>query len=78
MIEKAASLRYDACMAMRGKALQTLVEKTVKETLRAELAHERAKALPAVSKEEQKDIAARYKQPTGRTARTLRVRWSGK
>ena len=53
--------------------IKTLVQKAVKETLRAELAHLRADALPLVAKDEMADIARRYKKPTRRAARTIRV-----
>jgi hypothetical protein len=53
--------------------IKTLVQKTVKETLRAELAHLRADALPIVAKEEMTDISRRYKKPTRRAVRTIRV-----
>ena len=56
------------------RQIRTLVRKTVKETLRAELAHLRAQALPFVSKAEMVDIARRYKKPTRRAARVIRVR----
>ncbi len=44
--------------------IRTIVRETVKETLRAELAHLRADALPLIAKEEMADIARRYKKPT--------------
>jgi len=53
--------------------IQSLVRKTVKETLRAELARLRAGLLPLVAKEEMTDIARRYKRPTRRTARVIRA-----
>ena len=53
--------------------IKTLVQKTVKETLHAELAHLRADALPLVAKEEMTDINRRYKKPTRRAAHVLRV-----
>lgn len=53
--------------------IKTLVQKTVKETLRAEFAHLRANVLPLVEKEEMADIARHYKKPNRRAARTLRV-----
>ena len=54
------------------RQIKTLVRKTVKETLRAELAHLRAEALPLVAKEEMADIRRRYKKPTRRAARVIR------
>ncbi|MDO8516229.1 MAG: hypothetical protein Q7S28_03200 [bacterium] len=53
--------------------IKTLIQKTVKATLRAELAHLRADALPIVPKDEMADISRRYKRPTRRAARTVRV-----
>jgi hypothetical protein len=53
--------------------IKTLVQKTVKETLRAELAHLRANALPLVAKEEMADITRHYKKPTRRAVRTMRI-----
>ncbi len=55
------------------RQIRTLVRKTVKETLRVELARLRAQALPLVSKEEMVDIARRYKKPTRRADRVIRV-----
>lgn len=55
------------------RQIKTLVRKTVKEALRAELAHLRADALSLVSKEEMADVTKRYKRPTHRAARTMRV-----
>lgn len=55
------------------RQIKTLVRKTVKETLRAELAHLRAETLPLVAKEEMTDITRRYKKPTNRTARVIRT-----
>ncbi len=54
--------------------IKTLVQKTVKETLRAELAHLRADVLPFVVKEEMVDVNRRYKKPTHRAVRTMRVK----
>ena len=56
------------------RQIRTLVRETVKETLRAELAHLRAGGLPLVSKEEMADIARRYKKPARRAARVIRAR----
>ena len=53
--------------------IKSLVKKTVKETLRAELAQLRANALPLVPKEEMVDISRRYKNPSHRAARIVRV-----
>lgn len=53
--------------------IKSLVRKTVKETLRAELANLRAAVLPLVSKEEMSDIVKRYKKPTRRAARTIQI-----
>ena len=78
MIEKAAASRYDVLADMRDQKIKSLVQKTVKETLRAELAHARGQALPLVSKKEMADITKRYKKPTGRIARVVRVKWTGK
>jgi len=78
MIEKAAPPRYDAFIGMRDREIKSFVRKTVKDALRAELAHANAKALPGVSRKEMKGIVKCYKKPTGRLARTSRVRWSGK
>ena len=55
------------------RQIRTLVQKTVKETLRSELAHLRARAFPLVSKEEMADISRRYKKPTRRAARVIRA-----
>ena len=55
------------------RQIKTLVRKTVKETLRGELAHLRADALPLIAKEEMADITKRYKKPTRRAARTIRM-----
>ncbi len=55
------------------RQLQSLVRKTVKETLRAELAHLRAEALPLVAREEMTDIKRRYTKPTHRAARVTRT-----
>ena len=53
--------------------IKSLVRKTVKESLRAELAGIRATLLPLASQEEMADITKRYKKPTHRTARTIRI-----
>lgn len=55
------------------RQIKMLIRKTVKEALRAELAHLRADALPFVSKGEMVDIAKRHKRPTRRAARMMRV-----
>jgi hypothetical protein len=78
MIEKAAMPRYDVFKTMRDQEIKSFVRKTVKETLRAELAHIRAKALLRVSREEMADIVKRHKKPTGQIARIVRIRWNGK
>lgn len=53
--------------------IKALVQKTVKETLRAEFAHLRADALPLVAKEEMTDIMKRYKKPTRQAVRIIRT-----
>ena len=55
------------------KEIKTLVRKTVKEALRAEMAHLRADVLPLVTKEEMADITRRYKKPLHRVTRTIRI-----
>ena len=55
------------------RQIKSLVRKTVKETLRAELAHLRAEALPLIVKDEMTDITRRYKKPTRRAARSIRT-----
>ncbi|MDO8521173.1 MAG: hypothetical protein Q7S52_03590 [bacterium] len=44
--------------------IKSLIRKTMKETLRAELANLRATILPLVSKEEMADIIKWHKKPT--------------
>jgi len=74
MIEENTMARYDTLIVpMLKKEIKTFVEKTVKETLRAELARTRAAALPLVSKEEMADIAKRHKRPHGRAVRTIKA-----
>ena len=55
------------------RQIKSLVRKTVKETLHAELARLRAEALPLVAKEEMTGIRRRYKKPTHRAARVIRT-----
>jgi hypothetical protein len=55
------------------RQIKSLVRKTVKETLRNELAHLRAEALPLIAKDEMTDITRHYKRPTHRAARSIRT-----
>ncbi len=66
--------RYNLSMTqVLEHQIKSLVRKTVKETLRAELANLRASLLPLVAEEEMADIAKRYKRPTRRATRTIRT-----
>ncbi len=64
---------YIAMAPVLENEIKSLVQETVKETLRAELTNLRAALLPLVSKEEMTDIRTRYKKPTRRAARTIRI-----
>ena len=65
---------YDLTMTqILEQQIKSLIRKTVKETLRDELAHLRAEAFPLVANEEMADIARRYKKPTRRAARVIRT-----
>lgn len=59
--------------AVLHNEIKTLVRKTVKEVLRAELARLRGNALPFVSEKEMADIVRRHKKPMHRAARTIRI-----
>lgn len=66
--------RYNLSMTqVLEQQIKSLVRKTVKETLRAELANLRAGLLPLVAEEEMADIAKRYKRPTRKATRTIRT-----
>ena len=56
------------------KKIKPIVEQIVAETFSREMMKIRAAILPYVSRTEQKDIEKRYKKPSGRAIKTIRVR----
>jgi hypothetical protein len=54
--------------------IKKLAQESVREVLAIEMMRLRASLLSAVSKKEQRDIEKRYKNPSGRAVRSVRIR----
>lgn len=61
-------------ITINKKELKRVVKESLKEVLEKEMMENRALLIPYVSKAEQKDIDNRYRVPTRKTSKSVKVK----